>query len=203
MIVAGLLGPRGLLIDRPGGQATPVSFRLSAEEITLGKGNPQGEVILTGDDGFGLRITEALRFRADTYVIERALRIENRHSVAQSADVVLPWAGPAEWPKEQPEKFPGQHPTRAVGFVSGSVHRDEVANISGFGGDWTWVGLESELYLSALVARSPSFKVMTAKNGTTVSELRDTARPRTRSSLGGSVRDLRPKEHGSRFQRWA
>ncbi len=169
MIVAGLLGPRGLLIERPGGQATPVSFRLSAEELTLGKGTPQGEVILTGDDGFGLRITEALRFRADTYVIEQALRIENRHSVAQSADVVLPWAGPVEWPKEHPEKFLGQHPTRAVGFVSGSVHRDEVAKLSGFGGDGTWVGLESELYLSALVARSPGFKVTTAKNGTTVS----------------------------------
>ncbi|OGK87612.1 MAG: hypothetical protein A2X52_00335 [Candidatus Rokubacteria bacterium GWC2_70_16] len=169
MVVAKLLGPRGLQIERAGAAAAPIAFRLSAEALTLGAGTPQGELVLIGEDGFGLRITNALRFRADTYAIEQVLRVENRHSVAQSADVVLQWTGPVEWPKEQPEKFQGQHATRAVGLVGGAVHRDEVAKLSGFGGDGTWVGLESEWYLAALVAKSPGFKVTTQKNGTTVS----------------------------------
>jgi len=165
MVVAGLLGPRGLVIERAGGEPVPVAFQVSVREITLDKGKPQGEVILTGEDGFGLRIKEVLRFRADTYVIEQALRIENHHSVAQSADVVMPWMAPVEWPKDSPQLFQGQHPTRAVGLVGGSLHREEVAKLSGFGGEGTWIGLESEWYLSALVAKSPGFKVISGKNG--------------------------------------
>ena len=198
MVVPGLLGPRGVVIERAGGPAVAVPFRLSVEELTLGKGSPQGEIVLTGEDGFGLRVTAALRFRADSYVIEQTLRIENRHSVAQTAELVLLWQGPIEWPKDRPEKFQGQHPTRAVGLVGGSVHRDEVAKLSGFGGDGPWVGLESEWYLSALVAKSPGFRVTTAKNGGTVSLGLRATLPRLEPSQaweGQVVTYLGPKEY--------
>ncbi len=199
MVVSGLVGPRGVQLERPGSEPTVMAFRAAGEDLTLGKGSAAGEISLTGEDGYGLRMTETLRFKADSYVIEQAIRVENRHSVAQSADILLLWSGPVEWPKDSAEKFQGQHPSRVVGLVNGALHREEVAKASGFGGDGAWVGLESEWYLAAQVPRSQGFKVVTAKNGATVSAGLRATLPRLEPGQAWEGRVdtyLGPKEYG-------
>ncbi|PYO58207.1 MAG: hypothetical protein DMD83_05245 [Candidatus Rokuibacteriota bacterium] len=127
----------------------------------------QGEVKLIGEDGFGLRITETLRFRADSYVVEHDIKVENLHSVAQSAELGLEWITPVEWAKDQAEKFQGQHPTRSVRLAGGAARREELAKLANYRGGADWVGLESEWYLAALIPKSGNFEVIEAKQAGT------------------------------------
>ena len=43
--------------------------------------------MLTGEDGYGLRVTETLRFHVDSYLVDHHIKVENRHAVAQSAEM--------------------------------------------------------------------------------------------------------------------
>lgn len=168
MIVPGQLGPRGITIERGGQPPQVVDFSLSPESLDLGKAAARGEITLVGDDGFGLRITETLRFRADGYDVERTLHVENRGRVPQAAEIVIAWGAPLTWPKEATEKFQGQHPTRVVRSVNGQAVREEIANTADLVGDGQWIGLESEWYLSALVPQTPGFRLAEGKAGDTV-----------------------------------
>jgi YidC/Oxa1 family membrane protein insertase len=159
MVIPGLLGPRGLRVDRAGAPSQVVEFAASGETLSLGRERPQGEVKLRGEDGFGLRLEETLRFHADGYTVEVDLRVENRHSVAQGAEIVIGWDAPVEWPKDKAEQFQGQHPTRIVGSWGGGVHRIEMAQAKAAVEDGQWVGVEGEWYLSALVPRSAGFRL--------------------------------------------
>jgi len=162
MVVPGMLMSRGLSVLRAGQPPRAVPFALSTEKVvpTAGGG---AELTLTGEDGFGLKISETLRFRSDSYVVEHQLKVENRHNVAQSAEVVLAWTAPIEVPKDTPEKFLGQHPIRVVRLAEGSVHRELLAKTTEFSGPGQWIGLESEWYLTALIPRSPGFLIAESK----------------------------------------
>ena len=162
MIIPGRLGPRGVTVERPGQPPRVVDFSLSSDSIELGRG-ATGEMTLVGEDGFGLRITQTLRFRADGYQFDREIRVENRNRAPQTAEIVLGWMAPVTWPKEITERFQGQHPTRVVRSVNGSARREELAKTSDLVGEGLWIGLESEWYLSALVPRSPGFRLAEAK----------------------------------------
>ena len=72
MVVKGLLGPRGLTVIRSGATPQRVAFNLSPGSLTLTKDAPRGQLVLSGEDGFGLRITETMDFHADTYVVQRS-----------------------------------------------------------------------------------------------------------------------------------
>ena len=168
MIVPGLLGPHGITVERAGQPPQVVDFTVTAEALDVSKMMGRGEVTLVGEDGFGLRITETLRFRANDYDVERTLRIENRGRTAQEATVVIMWGAPVAWPKDVTQKFQGQHPTRVVRAVNGSVRHEELAKIADFVGDGQWIGLESEWYLSALVAQTPGFRLAEGKVGDAV-----------------------------------
>jgi YidC/Oxa1 family membrane protein insertase len=163
MVVARELGPRGLMVSRQGAPPRPVSFALSTDSLRLVNASAPGELKLVGEDGFGLRITETLRFRADSYVVEHDILVENKHSIPQSADLVLQWAAPVEWPAEVPQKFQGQHPIRTVRSVGGIVRREDLAKLSPYQGPGQWVGLESDWYLTAYVPTSGNFQVFEAK----------------------------------------
>jgi YidC/Oxa1 family membrane protein insertase len=167
MIVPGLLGPRGITVERAGQPSRVVEFTLSVESLDLGRGAASGELTLVGDDGFGLRITETLRFRANGYDVERVLRVENRGRSAQAAEMVIGWSAPLTWPKDVTEKFQGQHPTRVVRAVDGHAVHGDIAKIADLSGDGQWIGLESEWYLTALVPQTPGFKLVEAKAGDT------------------------------------
>jgi len=162
-VVAGGLMSRGLAVMRPGQPPRPIGFQLSTDKLVLGPSTPSGEIVLTGEDGFGLRVTETLRFLADSYVIEHRLKVENRQAVPQSAELQLAWIAPAEPSKDVPEKFQGQHPIRVVRLADGSVHREVLAKSVDFSGPGQWIGFESEWYLTALIPKSAGMLLSEAK----------------------------------------
>ncbi|HEV8440229.1 MAG TPA: membrane protein insertase YidC [Methylomirabilota bacterium] len=164
MIVSGELGPRGLMVSRSGAPPAPVAFSLSSESLKLGRDQPQGELKLVGEDGFGLRITQTLRFHAESYVVEQEIAVENRHAVAQSAQLVLAWQAPVEWPQGVAQKFQGQHPIRSVRAVGGAVRREDLGKVTTYEGPGQWVGLESEWYLTAYAPMSGNFQLVEAKH---------------------------------------
>jgi YidC/Oxa1 family membrane protein insertase len=162
MVVPGLLSPTGLTIERAGAPAQVVPFTLATERIELSKDKPQGELRLSGDDGFGLRIAETRRFRADNYTIEQVIRVENRHTVPQAAELVLSWKAPLEWPKDRVEQFHGQHPVRVVGLLADGLRREDLSKESRRVVDGSWIALESEWYLTAFIPRTAGWKLVEA-----------------------------------------
>ena len=163
MVINGELGPVGLTVARNGNAAQRVAFTLSPESLTLTKGTARGELKLVGEDGFGLRITKILRFDADSYVVQTDLTVENTHTVAQSAEVGVSWIAPVEWPKNQEQKFLGQHPVRAMRVVGSAAHREDLTKLTTFRGPGEWVRLESEWYLAALIPKSDNFQLVEAR----------------------------------------
>jgi len=162
MVARGALTSKGLIVARPGQPARPIALTLSSEKVALGPGTPSGELVLTGEDGYGLRVTETRRFHVDSYVVDHHIKVENRHAMAQSADVLMTWTAPVEPPKE-PERFQGQYPTRIVRMAGGYVHREVLAKTAEFSGQGQWIGLESEWYLTALIPRSPGIQLSETK----------------------------------------
>src|SRR5262249_32424576 len=124
MVVKGQFGPKGLEVIRPAGAAAIVAFNLSPESLALGSTGSKGELKLTGEDGYGLRVTETLKFHADSYVAEHLISVQNQHSVPQSAELRMTWVAPVEWPKNEEQKFTGQHPIRTVRLLNGSATRE-------------------------------------------------------------------------------
>jgi YidC/Oxa1 family membrane protein insertase len=139
-----------------------VAFEPSREQLRLGPEHPRGELVLTAQDPFGLRVSETLLFESGDFRIELILRLENRHSVPQSVELFLPWRTQKEWPKEQGEKFQGQRPTRVVSLSNGQVHRVELDAAKESSVDGQWIGLESEWYLSAIVPKTTGFRLVIA-----------------------------------------
>jgi len=163
LVVPGLSGPEGLVVERANTPAAPVAFQLSTDKVALARGGGTAELQLVGEDGYGLRITRTLTFHGDNYRIDESIRVENKHAVPQSADLVLAWTAPVEWPKDQPEKFQGQHATRIVGRAAGAVRREDLAHAAPKVTDGEWIGVESEWYVAAFVPRTPGMKLLEAK----------------------------------------
>ena len=180
MVAPGALASKGLAVVRPGQPARPLALTLSSEKLALGPGTPSGELVLTGEDGYGLRVTETLRFHADSYLVDHHIKVENRHAVAQSAEMLMAWTAPVEPPKE-PERFQGQHPVRVVRMAAGHVYREVLAKTAEFTGQGQWIGLESEWYVTALIPRSPGIQLSEAK----VTEAKaDAPKPHELSQVG-------------------
>jgi YidC/Oxa1 family membrane protein insertase len=180
MVAPGGLASRGLAVVRPGQPARPLALTLSSDKLALGPGTASGELVLTGEDGYGLRVTETLRFHADSYLVDHHLKVENRHAVAQSAEMLMAWTAPVEPPKE-PERFQGQHPVRIVRMAAGHVHREALAKTAEFSGQGQWIGLESEWYVTALIPRSPGIQLSEMK----VTEVKaDAPKPLELSQVG-------------------
>jgi YidC/Oxa1 family membrane protein insertase len=163
MVVPGSLGPRGLVLERAGSPPQTIPFSLSADALRLGAGQGPGELELVGEDGFGIRVILRLRFSADNYTIERVIRVENRHTVQQTIEIVLPWSAPAKWNEDQVEQFQGQHPTRTVRAGPLGVERQDIGAVEKRAGPGQWVGFESEWYLAALVPLSEGFALSEEK----------------------------------------
>lgn len=162
LVIPGLLEPSGLVVERAGSPAQVVHFQLSTDRLDVGKDQPHADLILSGDDGFGLRISETRRFRPDNYTVEKKIRVENRHSVAQTAQLVMGWRAPVEWPKDRAEEFHGQHPVRVVGLLADGLRREPLSKESQHTADGSWIALESEWYVSALIPKGPGWKLAEA-----------------------------------------
>jgi YidC/Oxa1 family membrane protein insertase len=171
MALDGVVGTRGLEVARPGAAPRPIAFEADRESLTLGKDAPTGQVTLRGEDGFGLRVTQILRFAADSYAVEHELGVENAHTVAQRADLVMTWTAPTEWPKEQ-EQFGGARPLHVVRLAEGSywARREYLTKVERAEGPGRWVAFESGVaptgqngvFLTALIPRSAGFTVLEA-----------------------------------------
>jgi YidC/Oxa1 family membrane protein insertase len=168
MLLPGTVDNGGWVVRRSGQAPRAIAFALSAESIKLDKGTPTGELRMVGEDGFGIRVNQVLRFRADSYVVERELRVENRHSVAQGVELAMTWSAPAEWPKEH-EQFAGARPIHVVRLPQGALwaRREYLNNTKDYVGDDRWIAFESGIapvgqngvYLNALIPRSGGLAV--------------------------------------------
>ena len=173
LIVVGELGHTGLTIapeGAPTGQVLPMT--LSTERVNVGPGKATGDLVLTGEVD-GLKVTETLTFHGDTFAVDAVLRVENPTRAPRTVTLAQPWSTRQEWLGAK-EKFTGQHPTEIVWASNG--HVDRVEDLSVVGDkvvDGSWIGVGSVWYLSALVPRSPGFKLVmsgdpkppAAKNG--------------------------------------
>jgi YidC/Oxa1 family membrane protein insertase len=172
MVLKGVVYPVGLTVVRPGAAPLVIPFTMSTDSLRLGKERPQAELHLVGEDGFGLRVTQILGFRADGYLVTRDIKVENRHQVAQSAELALSWTAPSEWPKEH-EGFRGPRPISVVRLGNGAfwARRVWVRDAEPFLGDGRWIGFEggvaptgqNGVYLTALIPMSPGMKLVEAR----------------------------------------
>ena len=168
MVLPGTIDNLGLAVLRPGQPPSPIAFTPSVEAIKLDDAHPTGELRLVGEDGFGVRVTQVIRFRADSYAMDHEIQVENRHSVAQTFDVAMGWSAPAEWPKDH-EAFAGVRPVYVVRLPKGSFwpRREHLGGAENHVGDDRWIGFEGAVapvgqngvYLSALVPRTPEMTV--------------------------------------------
>jgi len=144
LVLPGTVDGAGWVVRRPGQPARPIAFALSTESIKLDKGTPTGELRMVGEDGFGIRVSQVLRFRADSYVVEHELKVENRNTVAQGVELAQIWSAPAEWPKDQ-EHFAGARPIHVVRLPQGTLwaRREYLAKAVDYVGEDRWVGFES------------------------------------------------------------
>src|SRR6185295_9015083 len=168
MVLPGTVDNTGWVVRRPGQAPRPIAFALSSESIKLDKNTPTGELRMVGEDGFGIRVTQVLRFHADTYVVDHELRVENRHSVAQAVELAQTWSAPAEWPKEQ-EQFAGARPIHVVRLPQGThwARREYLNKSTDYVGEDRWVGFENGVapvgqngvYLTALIPKGKGVSV--------------------------------------------
>jgi len=168
LVLPGVVDSPGWTVGRAGQAPQPIAFALSSDSIKLDKEHPQGELRLVGEDGFGIRVGVVLRFRADSYVVEHDVRVENRHTVAQAVELTTSWTAPVEWPKEH-EQFAGARPVHVVRLGEGSfwARRESLGKAEDHVGPDRWVGFESGVapvgqngvYLTALVPKAPGISI--------------------------------------------
>jgi YidC/Oxa1 family membrane protein insertase len=158
MIVLGDLGPTGLVVG-PAGHAEPLPMEMSASDLQLGRDRPSAELVLTGEAD-GLRVRETLTFRADTYAIETVIHIENAGGTVRAVTASLPWTTRQAW-KETSERFLGQHPTEIAWAPDGHVERvGSLCDMPEIVTEGRWIAADSIFYLTALVPKSPGFKLV-------------------------------------------
>jgi len=158
MVIVGDLGPGGLVVGPPG-QTEPLPMEIAGGDLQLGRDRPSGELVLTGQVD-GLRVRETLTFRADTYAIETAVRIENPTATPRAVTASLPWSTRQAW-RETPEKFLGQHPTEVVWAKNGRVERlHALCELPDIAGEGRWIATDSIFYLAALVPQAGGFRLV-------------------------------------------
>ena len=172
LVLPGVIGSQGLVVLRPGQSAVRIAFTVDRDSLKLATGDGQGELRFTGNDGFGLQVTQVMRFSVGDYVVDREIHVSNAHNVPQGVELALAWTAPVEWPKDQ-EGFAGPRPIHAVRLEKGSswARREYLGSGSTYSGDGRWVGFESAMggssqggvYLTALIPQS-GFRVTERKH---------------------------------------
>lgn len=165
LVVPGELGPLGLVVaGDPTAPGTVVPMTLSPARLTLGAKEGTQTLTATGAVN-GLRVTERKQFQGDAYSVGMTVRVENTTGAARTISVALPWVLREPW-KDPAEKFNGQRPTELVWSTSGRIDREPVqAAIGNRAFDGEWVGMDSVWYLTALVPRSPGFRLFAMSEG--------------------------------------
>jgi YidC/Oxa1 family membrane protein insertase len=161
LVVSGELGFRGLSLGRPGIPAEPIAMSVNRDALSLDGKAREGTLVMTGQDGYGIRVRETAGFRADQYTIDLTIRLENGAGTPQTVEVLLPWVAPVK-----PGEAKAQWPTEIVWVAGGAVHREHnLAQVATTEVAGEWAGLGNVYYLGALVPKSPGFKLSVSKNG--------------------------------------
>jgi YidC/Oxa1 family membrane protein insertase len=161
LVAVGELGPRGLVLWREGLPPEPVAFRLTREAIALDDKHREDELVMTGEDAYGVRVAQTARFRSDDYTMALTVRLENTRSTPQRVTVALPLVAPTK-----PRNGSTQWPTELVWQSNATVER-----LQGLTGELPkptpgeWIGLGNLYYLSALSAKGPGFTLAFARVG--------------------------------------
>ena len=168
MVLPGVISSQGWTVLTPGQPPRVLAFVIAGDSLKLDKDRPEGELKLVGDDGFGLRVTQVLRFRADSYVVDHEMQVENRHRVPLSAGLALNWTAPVERSKELEEGFNGPRPLHVVRLESGAfwARRETLGQAEDVVGAGRWAAFESAMapvgangvYLTAVIPGSPDIK---------------------------------------------
>ena len=163
MVIVGDLGAGGLHVAADAtsaGEVVPMSFDKDSLVMT----DKVAELVLTGEAN-GLRIRKTMRFQPDGYTIDTLLRVENPGTSPRTISVIMPWFTRQNWHGTS-EKFQGQHPTEIVYGTHGYSNRiDDLGAPHGLVTDGDWVALDSVWYISALVPKSPGFRLVAATEG--------------------------------------
>ncbi len=161
MVAVGELGPRGLLVGAArGGAEAPVPMTVTPRAVTIRDPREVGDIVLAGDAG-DIGVQETLRFHGDSYVMEAVVRLENRGAGPATVTVRMPWETTTQWTTAQ-EAFIGQRPTEIVWSVKGDIERAEkLAAVPHVDTEGEWIGMDSVWYLTALMPKSPGFRVAT------------------------------------------
>ena len=162
LVSVGELGPTGLVAaptGTPTGQA--VSMQPSTEAVRIGPERPQQELVLLGSQD-GLRVREALTFRADSYTIDARVRVVNTTAAPRAVTVALPWVTRQDWREDRAkEKFQGQHPTEVVwNRGDGVVRVADLCQVQAVSTPGKWIGMGSVWYMAALIPRSGGFTLV-------------------------------------------
>lgn len=165
MVIIGDLGPLGLVVaPDPRQPGAPLPMVVSAEQVTVRPGRPDGRLVLTGGAD-GLRVRETLVFHADGYAIDLELRVENPGPSPRTVAVTLPWQTRQVW-HDTAEKFQGQHPSEIVWSAGGQVERiEDLTAVPEHVGDGDWVAIGSVWYLAAFLPKTPDFKLVVTSEG--------------------------------------
>jgi YidC/Oxa1 family membrane protein insertase len=132
---------------------------VSPRTVVMGSGGPGGELSLAGEAN-GLNVRETMQFSPDAYTLRRVIRVENPGTSARSVVVGLTWSTHQRWGAGS-EGFIGQRPTEAVWSSGGTVqHIADLTAAHHLTQDGEWIGLDSVWYLSALVPKTPGFKLV-------------------------------------------
>jgi YidC/Oxa1 family membrane protein insertase len=159
LVMVGDLGPKGLIVGRPGGPAEPVPMTLSSESVKVTKAQPKQELVLTGEMD-GLRVRETLVFHADSYTIDTSLRLENATGAPRAVTVALSWETRQAW-HETKERFLGQYPTEIAWLTGGYVARAyDLCSADAVSVEGQWISAGSIAYVAALIPKSPGFKLI-------------------------------------------
>jgi YidC/Oxa1 family membrane protein insertase len=157
-IVTGPVQSRGVVVGPPGEAPAAVPMRLPEREIVLGDGRPSAEVRMVGDSD-GLHVAQTVRFSAMDYLVDLAVRVENRGSEPRSLAIALPWDAPQTW-REHREEFPGQHPSEVVWSAGGQVHRVvSLCEAPTLATEGQWIGLGTTGYVAALMPQDGVFRL--------------------------------------------
>jgi YidC/Oxa1 family membrane protein insertase len=162
MVVVGELGPTGLeLAEGNTSTGRVIPMQPSTERLKVGGDRPTEELVLTGSYN-GLRVRETMTFRADAYVIEAKVRVENTSSAPRSVTIALPWSTRQDWRDDKAkERFQGQHPTEIVWSVDAGIGRAEnLCEVPAINADGSWIAVGSVWYMAALVPRTEGFKLI-------------------------------------------
>lgn len=161
LVSVGDFGPTGLVMADAGSAGQVLPMTPSTETVRVGSEKERQELVLTGATD-GLRVREALTFRADTYTIDTRVRIENTGTVARTVTVALPWSTRQDWRDEASKaRFQGQHPTEIVWSAGGEIRRAEnLCEVPALMTDGAWIGTGSVWYMAALIPRGNEFRLV-------------------------------------------